>query len=87
MTLTAGLSPQCSTGTLDYILQRCHAALQNVRHEADNGDVSLKSLEPAVLKQGEEVHNEVRSLKNCEESEVLAYLRAHKLICSSLLWV
>nr|KAF6409869.1 FTO alpha-ketoglutarate dependent dioxygenase [Rousettus aegyptiacus] len=50
---------ECSTGTLDYILQRCHAALQNILHEADNGDVSLKSLEPAVLKQGEEVHNEV----------------------------
>ncbi|XP_039736823.1 alpha-ketoglutarate-dependent dioxygenase FTO isoform X3 [Pteropus medius] len=50
---------ECSTGTLDYILQRCQLALQNVRDQADNGDVSLKSLEPAVLKQGEEIHNEV----------------------------
>uniref|UniRef100_A0A8P0TCW6 Alpha-ketoglutarate-dependent dioxygenase FTO n=2 Tax=Canis lupus familiaris TaxID=9615 RepID=A0A8P0TCW6_CANLF len=50
---------ECSTGTLDYILQRCQLALQNVRDEADNGDVSLKSFEPVVLKQGEEIHNEV----------------------------
>ncbi|XP_053457907.1 alpha-ketoglutarate-dependent dioxygenase FTO isoform X3 [Nycticebus coucang] len=50
---------ECSAGTLDYILQRCQAALQNVQGEVDNGDVSLKSFEPAVLKQGEEIHNEV----------------------------
>uniref|UniRef100_A0A9L0RPZ7 Alpha-ketoglutarate-dependent dioxygenase FTO n=1 Tax=Equus caballus TaxID=9796 RepID=A0A9L0RPZ7_HORSE len=50
---------ECSTGTLDYIVQRCQLALQNIRDETDNGDVSLKSLEPAVLKQGEEIHNEV----------------------------
>lgn len=50
---------ECSTGTLDYILQRCRLALQNVRDGAGSGDVSLKSLEPAVLKQGEEIHNEV----------------------------
>ncbi|XP_059238676.1 alpha-ketoglutarate-dependent dioxygenase FTO isoform X2 [Mustela nigripes] len=50
---------ECSAGTLDYILQRCQLALQNVRIEADSGDVSLKSFEPAVLKQGEEIHNEV----------------------------
>nr|XP_044616798.1 alpha-ketoglutarate-dependent dioxygenase FTO isoform X4 [Equus asinus] len=50
---------ECSTGTLDYIVQHCQLALQNIRDEADNGDVSLKSLEPAVLKQGEEIHNEV----------------------------
>ncbi|XP_012588652.1 PREDICTED: alpha-ketoglutarate-dependent dioxygenase FTO [Condylura cristata] len=50
---------ECSTGTLDYILQRCQLGLQNVHDEADNGDVSLKSLEPAVLKQGEDIHNEV----------------------------
>ncbi|KAG8508395.1 Alpha-ketoglutarate-dependent dioxygenase FTO [Galemys pyrenaicus] len=53
------LSPQCSTGTLDYILQRCELALQNIQDEVDGGDVSLKSLEPAVLKQGEDIHNEV----------------------------
>lgn len=58
------MSLQCSTGTLDYILQRCQLALQNVRDEADSGEVSLKSLEPAVLKQGEEIHNEVRAFKN-----------------------
>lgn len=34
-------------------------ALENVCEELDNGDVSLKSFEPAVLKQGEEIHNEV----------------------------
>ncbi|XP_069848410.1 alpha-ketoglutarate-dependent dioxygenase FTO isoform X2 [Dipodomys merriami] len=50
---------ECSTGTLDYILQRCQLALQNVCDDVDNGDVSLKSFEPAVLKQGEEIHNEV----------------------------
>uniref|UniRef100_A0A8C9IC69 Alpha-ketoglutarate-dependent dioxygenase FTO n=1 Tax=Piliocolobus tephrosceles TaxID=591936 RepID=A0A8C9IC69_9PRIM len=50
---------ESSTGTLDYILQRCQLALQNVRDNVDNGDVSLKSFEAAVLKQGEEIHNEV----------------------------
>ncbi|XP_023577559.1 alpha-ketoglutarate-dependent dioxygenase FTO isoform X2 [Octodon degus] len=50
---------ECSTGTLDYILQRCQLAVQNIRDDVDNGDVSLKSFEPAVLKQGEEIHNEV----------------------------
>ncbi|KAM5262945.1 alpha-ketoglutarate-dependent dioxygenase FTO [Ctenodactylus gundi] len=50
---------ECSTGTLDYILQRCQLALQNVRGDLDSGDISLKSFEPAVLKQGEEIHNEV----------------------------
>ncbi|XP_014383918.1 PREDICTED: alpha-ketoglutarate-dependent dioxygenase FTO isoform X1 [Myotis brandtii] len=50
---------ECSTGTLDYILQRCQLALQNVGDVTDSGGVSLKSLEPAVLKQGEEIHNEV----------------------------
>ncbi|XP_049642031.1 alpha-ketoglutarate-dependent dioxygenase FTO isoform X2 [Suncus etruscus] len=50
---------ECSTGTLDYILQRCQLALQNIREESDNGDISLKSLDPAVLKQGEDIHNEV----------------------------
>ncbi|KAF6077526.1 FTO alpha-ketoglutarate dependent dioxygenase [Phyllostomus discolor] len=50
---------ECSTGTLDYILQRCQLALQNVRDGAGGADVSLKSLEPTVLKQGEEIHNEV----------------------------
>nr|KAF6318459.1 FTO alpha-ketoglutarate dependent dioxygenase [Pipistrellus kuhlii] len=50
---------ECSTGTLDYILQRCQLALQNVGDVTDSGGVALKSLEPAVLKQGEEIHNEV----------------------------
>jgi hypothetical protein len=65
---------------LDYILQRCQLALQNVRDD-DNGDVSLKSFEPAVLKQGEEIHNEVRTFQNSEESEILPCLQADKLIC------
>lgn len=38
-------------------------ALQNVLNDSDNGDVSLKSLEPAVLKKGEDIHNEVRMAK------------------------
>ncbi|XP_010627986.1 alpha-ketoglutarate-dependent dioxygenase FTO [Fukomys damarensis] len=50
---------ECSAGTLDYILQRCQLAVQNVCDNVDDGDVSLKSFEPAVLKQGEEIHNEV----------------------------
>ncbi|XP_021116553.1 alpha-ketoglutarate-dependent dioxygenase FTO isoform X3 [Heterocephalus glaber] len=50
---------ECSSGTLDYILHRCQLAVQNVHDNVDNGDVSLKSFEPAVLKQGEEIHNEV----------------------------
>ncbi|XP_042637666.1 alpha-ketoglutarate-dependent dioxygenase FTO [Orycteropus afer afer] len=50
---------ECSMGTLDYILQQCQLALRNLRDEVDDGDVSLKSLEPTILKQGEEIHNEV----------------------------
>lgn len=50
---------ECSTGTLDYILLRCQLALQNIREEADNGDISLNSLDPAVLRLGEDIHNEV----------------------------
>lgn len=61
--LAVVLSWQCSTGTLDYILQRCQLALQNVLNELDNGDVTLKSLEPSVLKKGEDIHNEVRMTK------------------------
>ncbi|XP_076988575.1 alpha-ketoglutarate-dependent dioxygenase FTO isoform X3 [Tamandua tetradactyla] len=53
---------ECSMGTLDYILQRCHLALQNVRDDVDNGAVLLKSLEPMVLKQGEEIHNETNAV-------------------------
>lgn len=69
------VSLQCSTGTLDYILQRCQLALQNVGDVTDSGGVALKSLEPAVLKQGEEIHNEVRTLKNCEGSRSLPTCR------------
>ncbi|XP_075394145.1 alpha-ketoglutarate-dependent dioxygenase FTO [Tenrec ecaudatus] len=50
---------ECSTGTLDYILQRCQVALQNLQGEVGDGDISLKSLDPAILKHGEEIHNEV----------------------------
>ena len=46
-------------------------ALQNVRDEADNGEISLKSLESVVLKQGEEIHNEVRASENCGDSVLL----------------
>ena len=37
----------------DSRLKGVQVALQNVREEADNGEISLKSLESVVLKQGE----------------------------------
>ena len=55
-------------------------ALQNVREEADNGEISLKSWESVVLKQGEEIHNEVRASENCGDSVLLV---ANKVtVCS-----
>ncbi|XP_054152212.1 alpha-ketoglutarate-dependent dioxygenase FTO [Melozone crissalis] len=64
----AGLSPRfssthrvadCSRGTLEYILGQCELALQNLQTDSDSMALSLKSLEAAVVKQVEEVHNEV----------------------------
>ncbi|XP_066050382.1 alpha-ketoglutarate-dependent dioxygenase FTO isoform X2 [Chamaea fasciata] len=62
----AGLSPRFSSthrvadssrGTLEYILGQCELALQNLQTDSDS--MSLKSLEAAVVKQVEEIHNEV----------------------------
>ncbi|KFP84541.1 Alpha-ketoglutarate-dependent dioxygenase FTO, partial [Apaloderma vittatum] len=64
----AGFSPRfssthrvadCSRGTLEYILGRCELALQNLQTDSDSMALSLKSLEAAVVKQAEEIHNEV----------------------------
>ncbi|XP_075017236.1 alpha-ketoglutarate-dependent dioxygenase FTO isoform X8 [Calonectris borealis] len=64
----AGFSPRfssthrvadCSRGTLEYIFGQCERALQNLHTDSDSVALSLKSLEPAVVKQVEEIHNEV----------------------------
>ncbi|NXK97580.1 FTO dioxygenase, partial [Formicarius rufipectus] len=64
----AGVSPRfssthrvadCSRGTLDYIFGQCELALQNLQTDSDSMALSLKSLEAAVVKQTEEIHNEV----------------------------
>ncbi|NWR90842.1 FTO dioxygenase, partial [Furnarius figulus] len=64
----AGLSPRfssthrvadCSRGTLEYIFGQCELALQNLQAESDLMAWSVKSLEAAVVKQAEEIHNEV----------------------------
>ncbi|NXC08471.1 FTO dioxygenase, partial [Orthonyx spaldingii] len=64
----AGLSPRFSSthrvadssrGTLEYILGQCELALQNLQTGSDSMALSLKSLEAAVVKQAEEIHNEV----------------------------
>lgn len=43
---------------MEYILGQCELALQNL--QADSDSMTLKSLEVAVVKQVEEIHNEVR---------------------------
>uniref|UniRef100_A0A8C3GNB2 Alpha-ketoglutarate-dependent dioxygenase FTO n=1 Tax=Cairina moschata TaxID=8855 RepID=A0A8C3GNB2_CAIMO len=64
----AGFSPRfssthrvadCSRGTLEYIFGQCELALQNLQTDSNSGALSLKSLETAVVKQVEEIHNEV----------------------------
>ncbi|XP_051485477.1 alpha-ketoglutarate-dependent dioxygenase FTO isoform X2 [Apus apus] len=64
----AGFSPRfssthrvadCSRGTLEYIFRQCELALQNLQTDSDSMALSLKSLETAVIKQVEEIHNEV----------------------------
>ncbi|KAM9374250.1 alpha-ketoglutarate-dependent dioxygenase FTO [Phaethornis superciliosus] len=64
----AGFSPRfssthrvadCSRGTLEYIFGQCELALQNLQTDPDSRALSLKSLETAVIKQVEEIHNEV----------------------------
>ncbi|XP_068116613.1 alpha-ketoglutarate-dependent dioxygenase FTO isoform X2 [Hyperolius riggenbachi] len=46
-------------GTLNYILSRCQSAVENLCAIPNNGGTKLKSLELDILKQAEEVHNEV----------------------------
>ncbi|XP_061221059.1 alpha-ketoglutarate-dependent dioxygenase FTO isoform X1 [Neopsephotus bourkii] len=64
----AGFSPrfssthrvaECSRGTLEYIFGQCELALQNLQTDLDSMALSLKSLEAAIIKQAEEIHNEV----------------------------
>ncbi|XP_072488337.1 alpha-ketoglutarate-dependent dioxygenase FTO isoform X9 [Notamacropus eugenii] len=64
----AGLQPrfssthrvaECSVGTLDYIFKQCRLALQNVRDDMEPRTMHLRSLESSVIRQGEEIHNEV----------------------------
>lgn len=43
---------------MEYILGQCELALQNLQTDSDS--MALKSLEAAVVKQVEEIHNEVR---------------------------
>ncbi|XP_078524595.1 alpha-ketoglutarate-dependent dioxygenase FTO isoform X2 [Lissotriton helveticus] len=50
---------ECSMGTLDYILERCQAIVQNLDKNVDSGTVSLKSLEVPLITQLAETHNEV----------------------------
>jgi len=45
---------------LEYIFGQCELALQNLQIESNSMALSLKSLETAVIKQVEEIHNEVR---------------------------
>lgn len=45
---------------MEYIFGRCELALQNLQTDSDLMALSLKSLETAVVKQVEEIHNEVR---------------------------
>lgn len=46
---------------MEYIFGQCELALQNLQTDSNSRALSLKSLETAVVKQVEEIHNEVRS--------------------------
>ncbi|XP_058849913.1 alpha-ketoglutarate-dependent dioxygenase FTO-like isoform X3 [Acipenser ruthenus] len=50
---------ECSAGTLEYIFGRCQVALNNLHKDPSSERPSLVSLETSVLKQAEEIHNEV----------------------------
>ncbi|XP_041125198.1 alpha-ketoglutarate-dependent dioxygenase FTO isoform X1 [Polyodon spathula] len=50
---------ECSAGTLEYIFGRCQVALNNLHKDPSSERPSLVSLEVSVLKQAEEIHNEV----------------------------
>lgn len=45
---------------MEYIIEQCELALQNLQTDSESTALSLKSLEAAVVKQVEEIHNEVR---------------------------
>ncbi|XP_038662659.1 alpha-ketoglutarate-dependent dioxygenase FTO isoform X1 [Scyliorhinus canicula] len=50
---------ECSSGTLDYIFQRCDVTMKNLQKDPMLGIPSLISLELDSVKQTEEIHNEV----------------------------
>ncbi|KAE8607935.1 hypothetical protein XENTR_v10011331 [Xenopus tropicalis] len=50
---------ESSRDTFQYIKSQCNSALQNLHMDPDTGAAALKSLEPRVLGQTEEIHNEV----------------------------
>ncbi|XP_072374366.1 alpha-ketoglutarate-dependent dioxygenase FTO isoform X2 [Scyliorhinus torazame] len=59
---------ECSSGTLDYIFQRCDVAMKNLQKDPMLGIPSLISLELDSVKQTEEIHNETKLLL-CEINE------------------
>ncbi|XP_062033290.1 alpha-ketoglutarate-dependent dioxygenase FTO isoform X3 [Lepus europaeus] len=75
---------ECSMGTLDYILQRCQLALQNVCDDVDGTAVTLKSFEPAVLKQGEEIHNETNAVLHEVKREGLPVEQRNEILTAIL---
>ncbi|XP_072279048.1 alpha-ketoglutarate-dependent dioxygenase FTO isoform X2 [Pyxicephalus adspersus] len=50
---------ECSKGTLNYIKLRCKTAIENLLVIPSTGEKKLKSLEVDILKQAEDIHNEV----------------------------
>ncbi|KAM6980567.1 alpha-ketoglutarate-dependent dioxygenase FTO [Aplochiton taeniatus] len=50
---------ECSSGTLDYIQNRCREALSNLHTDPETGSHNLLSLLPSTLQNCEEIHNEV----------------------------
>ncbi|XP_038662660.1 alpha-ketoglutarate-dependent dioxygenase FTO isoform X2 [Scyliorhinus canicula] len=59
---------ECSSGTLDYIFQRCDVTMKNLQKDPMLGIPSLISLELDSVKQTEEIHNETKLLL-CEINE------------------
>ncbi|XP_056382293.1 alpha-ketoglutarate-dependent dioxygenase FTO isoform X2 [Hyla sarda] len=50
---------ECATGTFSYIQTRCKKALENLCIMPNSGEMKLQSLELEILKEAEEIHNEV----------------------------
>lgn len=68
---------------MEYIFGQCELALQNLQTDSNSGALSLKSLETAVVKQVEEIHNEVRSLhRKCYSWILTGAVRWHVLSSS-----